>query len=182
MRIILVVLCFTLGVAWVPGQNQTSRRYPNELKGFRLWFKYGLASLNPGVSGKSEIDAVLGAVMDKCEAPWHGGNVGGCKLDENWDVSYTQIDSRSGNLDSIIFYPRKRIPFSRVRFPQSFEKGGIMIVHLIEPEEFIEYSDKSGLKYVVVNERGDEKYKKGDLFYIEYGPTVKQMRKDRDGF
>ena len=175
MKVILLVLCLFVSVHPANGQDLTNRRYPNELKRFKLWTMYGLTSLNPGLSGKSEIDAVLGAVMDKCEAPWHA-SVGACKLDENWDVSYTQTENLLGNLDSIIFYPRKRIPFSRVRFPNTFEKGRMGIVHSIDAEEFLCYADKYGLQYVVVNEPGDAKYKKGDLFYVEYGLTAARAR------
>jgi hypothetical protein len=128
-----------------------------------------LRNLVPGVTTAEELKAVtepLGISAD-CEIQ----RTGGCLLDENWDVAVLQIETRDGNLSDIQFYPRKRIPFSKVRFPKQFEKGEMTIVHLtqINAENFLTFSDRYGLKYVIVNESTDEYYKKGDLFYIEYG-------------
>ncbi|HLM01562.1 MAG TPA: hypothetical protein VK400_10955, partial [Pyrinomonadaceae bacterium] len=61
------------------------------------------------------------------------------------------------------------ISFSKVKFPKQFKKSEMGIVHSINATEFISYRDKYGLEYVIVNESGDSEYKKGDLFYIEYG-------------
>ncbi len=40
--------------------------------------------------------------------------------------------------------------------------------------KFISYSDKFGLRYVIVDETGDFKYRKGDLFYVEYGISERE--------
>lgn len=149
--------------------NKDSLRYPNELKGFELMRSSKLANLIPGVTTAEELKAAIKllGVGEDCKIQ----PTGGCRLDENWDVSFTQIDSRDGNLSSIRFYPRKRLPFSKVRFPKQFLKGEMGIVHLtqINAENFISYWDKYGLEYVIVDEATDKYYKKGDLFFIEYG-------------
>src|SRR5690349_22447363 len=164
MRIFPVIICL-LAVA-VCTLGQTSKRYPHEMRGYQLWAKYNLDTLNPGVSSKSDIEAVLGAAMNKCEAPYDN-RLTGCKLNEDWDVEYTQIDSDLGKLNTVTFYPRHEIRFSRSMLPGGFTLGYRKILDTIKATRFIEYSDSFGLKYVVVNESGDPKYKKGDLFYIE---------------
>ena len=149
--------------------NKDSQRYPNELKGFQLMQTSKLRNLIPGITTVQELYAVfeLLGIGNDCKIQ----QTGGCKLDENWDVSFSQIESRDGNLSGIQFYPRKRIPFSKVRFPKQFKKSEMGIVHLtqINADKFISYSNKYGLRYIIVNESTDEYYKKGDLFYIEYG-------------
>ncbi len=149
--------------------NKDSLRYPNELNGFQLMQTSKLRNLIPGITTAKELTAVseLLGLGDDCKIQ----KTGACILDENWDVSFLQIDSLDGNLDSIQFYPRKRIPFSKARFSKQFHKSEMVIVHLtqINAEKFRSYSDKYGLMYVIVDESTDEYYKKGDLFYIEYG-------------
>lgn len=173
MKVLIVlvsVLAFHCGVLCQQSAiNKGSLRYPNELKGFELMKTSKLGNLVPGVTTAEELKAAykLLGVGDDCKIQ----PTGGCRLDENWDVAFTQFDSREGNLAGIMFYPRKRIPFSKVRFPRQFLKGEMGIVHLtqINAEKFISYSDKYGLEYVIVDEATDEHYKKGDLFFIEYG-------------
>jgi hypothetical protein len=174
MRVIKVFIAsallfvFAFGVLCQTEGKRSSLRYPNELKGFELMKTSPLKTLIPGISTASEAQEKTSFFMKDCK-PAYSELVSGCQLDKDWDVSYAQIDTLQGNLDSIVFYPRKRIPFSKVKFPKQFKKSQMGIVHSINAGEFISYRDKYGLEYVIVDESGDSKYKKGDLFYIEYG-------------
>jgi len=59
--------------------------------------------------------------------------------------------------------------FQKFNFPRKFKKSEAGIVHSIEATKFVVYEDNYGLAYWIVNESGDFEYKKGDLFFIEYG-------------
>ena len=174
MRIIKVFITlaflfvFAFNVLCQTEKKKSSLRYPNELKGFELMQTSPLKSLIPGISTATEAQEKTKFFMQDCK-PTYSELVSGCQLDKDWDVTYAQIDNLEGNLDSIRFYPRKRISFSKVKFPKQFKKSEMGIVHSINATEFISYRDKYGLEYVIVNESGDSEYKKGDLFYIEYG-------------
>ncbi|HLM00283.1 MAG TPA: hypothetical protein VK400_04450 [Pyrinomonadaceae bacterium] len=160
------------------GNGRNDARYPNELKGFELMKTSKLSALVPGVSTEQEIKKIA-AFHDECKSPYHE-LTSACRFDENWDVSIIQTGEGDGygNLSAVMFYPRRRIPFSKIKFSRQFEKSAMGIVHSINASEFISYSDKYGLSYVIVDESGDEKYKKGDLFYIEYGiPEEKKSRR-----
>lgn len=168
--IILIVFLALLAVS-IFGQapsehSKNTERYPNELKGFELMKNSKLKNLIPGVSTRMDAEEAAKFFMDECKKPYHE-DVGACQLGIDWDASFTFSEDNK-LLDGIYFYPRKRIPFSRVKFSKKFMKGGMGIVHLINAQKFITYSDKFGLIYVIVAEKGDLKYKKGDLFFIEY--------------
>lgn len=146
--------------------NKDSLRYPNELKGFQLMQTSKLRNLIPGITTAKELEPANDILGYDCKF----NSTVNCKLDENWDVFLTQIDSYDGNLSTIEFYPRERLSFSKVRFSKQFHKDEMIIVHLdINVENFITYRDKYGLTYVIINESTDDHYKKGDLYYIVYG-------------
>lgn len=141
-------------------------RYPNELKGLELMKNSKLKTLIPGISNEKDVVKIFG---EDCKNPHERLKV--CELDRNWYVSFLYDgETDSGILWDIRFYPHKRMPFSKVRFPKTFTKYGLGIVHLpIEVDKFISYEDKFGLSYVIIDGKGDLEFKKGDLFYIEYG-------------
>lgn len=143
--------------------DKNNLRYPNELDGFKLIRDERLKNLIPGITAAKEIREVESSLQeDKI------GDCEHCLFNKDWNVYFTQIDTREGNLDSIQFYPRKRIPFSRVRFSKQFKKSRMGISDN-DIGDCIVYEDKYGLSYVIVNDSGNEKLKKGDLYYIEYG-------------
>ncbi len=169
MKLMFLIIIFALFPIITSSQvkiedNKKPVRYSNELKGFKLMKTSKLRALVPGVSTAKEIRIFI----DECKSPYNELTTA-CQLDNDWDVGFTQIDNLEGNLSSIKFYPRKRIPFSKVKFSKKFKKYKMGIVHSINASRFIAYSDKYGLTYVIVAESGDYKYRKGDLFYIEYG-------------
>ena len=167
---VLLCILFLLSssVCQNPAANRDIQRYPNELKGFELMRASKLKTLVPGVSTEKDVLKIFG---DEKDCRNRHERLGVCELDENWYVSFTYDgETNSGILWSIEFYPRRRTPFSKVKFANRFEKGGAVIVHLpIEVENLITFSDKFGLSYVIVAEKGDDEFRKGDLFYIEYG-------------
>lgn len=172
MKILIVlfyILTFQSLVLFQSNETgKDSPRYPNELKGFELMQTSKLKNLIPGVTTAGELKSAEKLLGDDCRLE----DTGRCVLDENWDVAFEQIDSREGFiLAAVKFYPRKRISFSKTEFPRQFSKSEMGIVHLkeINAEKFISYHDRYGLSYVLVNEATDKYYKKGDLFFIEYG-------------
>lgn len=170
MKLIFLTVVFAMFIAATSGQisdKLNNYRYPNHLKGFNLLEVSELRSLVPGTSTKAEAEEAAKYFMDECKKPYHE-DVGACQIDINWDASFF-ITEDGGKLGGIRFYPRKRIPFSKIKFSKHFEKGRMGIVHSINATKFIYYSDEFGLMYVIVDESGDFKYRKGDLFYIEYG-------------
>ena len=173
MKSILLTVIFALFSAVTLGQasdKQNNHGYPNELKGFELLEISKLKSLIPGISTEAEAEEAGKFFMDECKKPYHE-DVGACQLNSTWDATFNFLD---GKLYAIKFYPRKRIPFSKVKFSKKFRKGGMGIVHSINANKFIFYTDKFGLAYVIVDETGDSKYRKGDLFYVEYGISERE--------
>ncbi|MDQ3490405.1 MAG: hypothetical protein ACR2M8_12550 [Pyrinomonadaceae bacterium] len=174
MKSFFLTIVFAMFATATFGQvsdKSNNYRYPNELKGFNVLEISRLKGLVPGVSTEAEAKEAGKFFMDECKKPYHE-DVDACQLDINWDASFTF--SEDGKLHGIYFYPRKRIPFSKVKFSKKFMKGGMGIVHSINAEKFISYSDEFGLRYVIVDESGDSKYRKGDLFYIEYGISERE--------
>jgi hypothetical protein len=176
--LIFVLLLNFIGLSQTVNPTNADLRYPNELKGFELMKNSKLKNLIPGVSTERDVIKVFG---EDCKNPHERLKV--CELDKDWYVNFSYDgENNSGILWDIQFYPHKRIPFSKVKFPKTFEKGRMGIVHLpIEVTYFITYEDKLGLSYVIIDEKGDSEFKKGDLFYIEYGiPKKKEKPEDKD--
>ncbi len=163
---IFILVLFTNVLCQKNNPTKNSSRYPNELKGFELMKSSKLKVLTPGISTEKDVIEVFG---EECKNPHEKLRV--CELDKNWYVNFLYDgETSSGILWGIQFYPRKRTPFSFIKFPKTFTKGGVGIVHLpIEVENFIAYSDRFGLSYVIIDEKSDPEFRKGDLFYIEYG-------------
>lgn len=159
----VVLACLLIFSPAVLCQQPAASKYPNELKGFKLIDDKRLQNLMPGITTAKEVMEAENFLEDDkkndCER---------CLYNEDWNVYLLQINSSEGNLFTIQFYPRKRISFSKVKFPKQFTKGGMGIAHG-EVEKCLIYEDIYGLRYVIVDEKGNEKYKKGDLYYIEYG-------------
>lgn len=131
-----------------------------------------LKTLIPGISPLETVESKTNYFMKNCRPPYHEA-AAACQFDEDWDVSYDLTEN--GKLSSITFYSRKRIKFSKIKFPKNFKKFNLGIVHLLDVSNFVSYTDKYGLSYVIVDEYGDSIYRKGDLFYIEYGMTDREL-------
>lgn len=159
----LLVVFILLGssIAQSPAAKPEVVRYPNELPGFKLATHYGIASLMSKTSHSSDVEKAFG----KCKRT----ELFGCDLDENWTITILHTDTVEGPLSSILLYPRRRISFAKIRFPKTFSRGWMRSAHLpIEVGEFITWEDVCGLRYVLIGESTDERYKKWDLYYIEY--------------
>lgn len=175
--VILMLILFPISNVFFQKAIQVPEtlRYPNELKGFELMKTSKLKSLLPNISTEEDVIQALGReCVHSRKVPF------GCKLDENWNVEFHYVLPIFGPLYTITFYPRHRISFSKVRFPKSFEKLNGHITHLpINVDKFLFYGDDYGLEYAVINQSGDRDYKKGDLFYIEYGLSKAELEVER---
>ena len=139
-------------------------KYPNELKNFKLIRNSSINSLIPRLTTAEEVKKATKNLENACEIPESKD----CQLSKNWNTALQQINSRDGNLYSIVFTPKKKISFKHIKFPRQFKKSGMGISDS-DVSETIVYSDSYGLRYVIVDENDAKGYKKGDLYYIEYG-------------
>ncbi len=161
--VLALLLVFALNVLCQSAkQSKNATKYPNELKGFELMKTSKLKILVPGVSTAEEIKTFYEGCKNQHK------RIGACELDKDWYYSLSQIGTLDGMLNSIEFYPRKRIPFLKVRFSKKFKKSEWGIVHVIDASKFKVYEDDYGLSYWIVNESGDAEYMKGDLFFVKY--------------
>jgi hypothetical protein len=136
--------------------------YPNELQGFKFYAKY-LAPLRPRVSGEAAVRRVLGD-----RAPSHR---------DGWAIipSYTMKSGPAykptlGLLAEIIVRPDGVIPMGAVTFPATFAHCHNSLSEF--NISFDVYKDRSGLEYWLQEE--DSKWgKKGNLFRIVYGPSMR---------
>ncbi len=173
--LILILTLISSALCQETNKSKIFTRYPNELKGFELMKSSKLKTLVPGISTENDVIRIFGK---DCKNKHERLSV--CELDKNWYVSFGYDgETNSGILWDIQFYPHKRTPFSKIRFSKAFKKYGMGIVHLpIEVTKFISYSDKFGLSYVIIDEKGDWEFKKGDLFYIEYSFLKIEKRRE----
>jgi hypothetical protein len=172
MSPLFVALLTSFGLGQQLNPNESNLRYPNELNGFKLIQNSRLKNLIPGITTATELNEVFNSYRNDTRNPLCDQ----CLIIGDWEVDFTQLDSREGNLFTIEFHPRKRIPFSKIRFSKQFEKHKMGISDN-DISECIVYEDKFGLSYVIVNDEGNEKYKKGDLYYIEYGAPADKSKK-----
>ena len=114
--ILTIILFLSLSVLCQNSNaDADSSRYPNELKGYELMKRSKLKTLIPGISTETDVLTVFGEKCKKHE------RLGVCELDENWYVSFTYDgETDSGILWSINFYPHRRLPFLKVKFPKRF--------------------------------------------------------------
>ena len=163
----LLVLLALSGTAWAQDRPPEASRYPNELNGFKLYAGGNWKSLEPGASIEADADRVLG-VPSPVFIPY----------DEDWRVivSYYGVppgDSpwgkfMKGTIDSISFYPRKRVSFSRVVFPKAFKAGALAVTR--RPAPYMSYTDGTGLTYFIyTGDSRDGAVREGDLREIRYG-------------
>jgi hypothetical protein len=107
--------------------------------------------------------------------------------DDDWQVIVTYYgvppsnlpwsQYMEGTIESISFYPRKRVSFLRVVFPKAFKIGEIFVTHRPAPQ--MSYTDGTGLTYVIYMEDSkDGSVRKGDLREIRYGVARKKPEKN----
>jgi hypothetical protein len=171
MRNLFTILLMLVALAEMAGaQNQPAEtsRYPNELPGFKLYAEGGWKSLEPWVSTGADAERVLGK-PSPVFIPYNN----------DWQVIVNYFGSGTingrpwgeflkGTIDSISFYPRRRVSFSRVVFPRAFECEGIVVSHT--PAPLMSCSDATGLSYLIyTGDSDDGVVRKGDLRKIEYG-------------
>ena len=179
MRNLFATLLTLLALSgMVRGQDQPAEasRYPNELPGFKLYARGNWKSLEPGVSIEVDADRVLG-IPSPVFIPY----------DDGWQVIiryYGDLPSdrpwsqfMKGTIDTISFYPRKRVSFSRVVFPKAFKIGIILVSHRPAPQ--MSYTDGTGLTYFIyIGDSDDGVIRKGDLREIRYGVPRKKHKMD----
>jgi len=171
----LLAVC---GAAWAQDRPAEATRYPNELLGFKLYAGGNWKSLEPGASIEADVERVLGK-PSPVFIPY----------DDDWQVAVTYYgvppedvpwgEFMKGTVESISFYPRKRISLSRAAFPKAFKYGALYVSS--RPAPYMSYADGSGLTYFIYT--GDSKdgaVRKGDLREIRYGVPREKREADKN--
>ena len=167
MKIVYLSLIIITFAVTAFAQVSKKSSFPNELKGYELIDNPKLEQMVFGVTTKDEGDEITKDFISNCQPAYHDNDA--CKFDENWDISFTY--SESEKLSSIRFYPRKQIPKKTMKFSRAFVKQGMGIVHSADAGMYTTFTDKYDLTYAFVDDSENKKYRKGDLFYIEYGDS-----------
>jgi hypothetical protein len=172
---LLLVVLLAISNA-LPGPTQSAPRYPNELKAFRLFDEGNWKALQPYVSTASDVRKWLGEpspVSIPYGADWYvivfyfgSSTING----KPWG------NSLKGTIDSIIFYPQRRISFHHIILPKPFKCDAVWSSHQVATQ--IKCSDGSGLSYVIYkNNSPDNTVQADDLAYIEYGASDADLKK-----
>ena len=192
----LVLLTFLLlGSALSNCYSQDSQnRYPNELPGYRFYPTAKWKSLEPLISTIADVRKAMGKPTREIDLsqyfePYPGDASAKSPLltydhDGDWEVlvyfgrhcfpeAPALSPTMSARLCTIELSPKKRIAFSKIKLPESFNK-----VHASGVDAaWDEFADGSGLAYHIYTTRtpyGDEQ--PGDLNRIVYGPSNKTLR------
>jgi hypothetical protein len=164
---LLLVLHAISGALSTP---ESAPRYPNELKGYRFYDEGNWKALQPYVSTRSDVRKWLGEpspVRIPYGADWYvivfyfdSGTING----KPWGKSL------KGTVDSINFYPRRRVSFRDIILPKAFKCQATSSSHELAAQT--KCSDGSGLSYVFYKSNSlDNTVQADDLAYIEYGAS-----------
>lgn len=170
MRIIFAigfVFVTTLTIVSQTANKSKKVEFPNELKGFELMKEPKFKSLITTIRISKDWKEIEKSLPDKCS--------GSCKLNNNWKISLLENEPIGTNNFSIQFYPLKRISLSKIKFPKQFRLNKMESYYQGKITHLLSFIDKFGLRYIVLDEDKDN-YRKGDLYFIEYGLSEDELK------
>ncbi|HRH41113.1 MAG TPA: hypothetical protein PKY82_05665 [Pyrinomonadaceae bacterium] len=156
------------------GKNKNTLQYPNELEGFKLMEDPKLKELITVARTSRDWKAVKKLLPENCD--------GICNYNEDWEIYFIAYEPDGSDDLGIVFKPRKSISFAKTIFPKYFESGFGQSIYQYKTTNFIWYRDKYGLAYKIIRDDLNPKYKKGDLYSIEYGQTQEERKKSSELF
>ncbi|MBX7174322.1 MAG: hypothetical protein K1X72_25340 [Pyrinomonadaceae bacterium] len=176
MKVVAVFLSLFALTFFAFGQpnekNKNTLQYPNELKGFKLMDDPKLKELITVARTARDWKAVKKLLPENCD--------GICNYNDDWQVSFIEYEPNGSDDLAIVFKPRKNISFAKTTFPKDFVSGFGQIPNRYEPTNYIWYRDKYGLKYRIISDDLNPKYKKGDLLSIEYGQNQEERKRSSE--
>lgn len=172
----LASLSIFIGIISVTFVSAQATRFSNELEGFKLYNRGKLTDVHLGLSGREDVKQIWG---EDCEG-------GGCSYDEKWEMAFyyfhefarlhTSRDGISydlipmpemvGKISLIVMKPAKSSSFTKIVFPDIFEKSSETAPH--SGAEILVFDDSSGLYYTTLDEGGNP----GNLLYVTYAFTA----------
>lgn len=177
----LSVCLIVAGCAQAQIKAGKNMAYSHELPGFKFYRKIKGKSLEPSVSTIADVRRVLGKPDKETDltdyfAPYPGDAAAKNPVLEysygvDWEIliyfskPQGQASTAAHILSSIDLVPKKRISFSKLRFPARFQKRHVLAVD----GAWDEYSDGTGLVYAVYTLKPPYGHKQaGDLYRIMY--------------
>jgi hypothetical protein len=180
LQLILVLTVVSITIAQQKVRSENNNRYPHELPKFKMYKDAPWQKIRLFEDSGEDVRRILGSSY--LDYTWKGtdwhvvvfyiGEKNSCN-DKPWPASL------KGKVFEITVFPKSRIDFSAITFPQTFKKSAVYASHASVGWD--SYSDNYGLEYEVYSENSsDGKIHKGDLRAITYGLS-KKMRKEKTG-
>ena len=168
-----IFIAFTFLLTFAVCVSAQDIQFSNELSGFEFYRHLQSKGFDLSKSRSADLKRIF---SEDCLSI--------CDYNSDWKISFTYRESQTITKDgiekkfilspdyantvwTIEFYPKNNISFLNVKFPDEF-KSSIWSSSSIDTA-ITQYTDYKGLTYAICNNATkDKKYKKGDLFYIEY--------------